>query len=82
MVGAVMYFATLTEIPIIDQLMSLGMGKGPALSLFLAGYSLSLPNIIVLLSLLGKKKVLVYYGLVVGFSALAGFIYGNYIHLF
>ena len=81
-IGAVMYFATLTEIPIIEQLMSLGMGKGPALSLFLAGPSLSLPSIIVLLSLLGKKKVLVYYGLVVGFSALAGFIYGNYIHLF
>jgi len=80
--GATMYFATLTEIPIIEQLMKLGMGKGPALSLFLAGYSLSLPNIIVLWSLLGKKKVLVYYALVVGFSALAGFIYGNYIHIF
>ena len=80
--GATMYFATLTEVPIIEQLMKLGMGKGPALSLFLAGYSLSLPNILVLLSLLGKKKVLVYYSLVVGFSALAGFIYGNYIHLF
>jgi len=80
--GALMYFATLTEVPIIEQLMKLGMGKGPALALFLSGYSLSLPNMIVIISLIGKKRALVFYSLVVFFSAFAGFIYGNYVHLF
>lgn len=53
--GAVMYFATLTEVPIEESFMNLGMGKGPALSLFMAGYTLSLPNMIVIVKLLGKK---------------------------
>nr|WP_206076235.1 permease [Marinitoga lauensis] len=66
--GALMYFATLTEVPIIQSLMSLGMGKGPALALFMAGYTLSLPNMIVLTKLLGKKKAFTYFILVIFFS--------------
>ncbi len=77
--GAVMYFATLTEVPIIQSLMSLGMGKGPALALFLAGYSLSLPNIIVLNKLLGFKRAMTYIILIVVYSAGAGYLYGNYL---
>ncbi len=75
--GALMYFSTLTEVPIVQSLMSLGMGKGPALSLFMAGYTLSLPNMIVLIKLLGSKKAFSYFLLVVSFSTIAGFIYGN-----
>ena len=77
--GALMYFATLTEVPIIQSLMSLGMGKGPALALFLAGYSLSLPNIIVLNKLLGFKRAMTYILLIVVYSAGAGYIYGNFL---
>ena len=77
--GAFMYFATLTEVPIIQSLMSLGMGKGPALALFLAGYSLSLPNMIVLSKLMGIKKAFTYFFLIIVYSALAGFVYGNYV---
>jgi len=76
--GAFMYFATLTEVPIIQSLMALGMGKGPALALFLAGYSLSLPNMIVLTKLMGVKKAFTYFILIIVYSALAGFAYGNY----
>ena len=79
--GAIMYFATLTEVPIIQSLMSLGMGKGPALALFLAGYSLSLPNIIVLNKLLGFKRAMTYILLIVVYSAFAGYLYGNYLFL-
>jgi hypothetical protein len=75
--GALMYFATLTEVPIIQSFMELGMGKGPALSLFMAGYTLSLPNMIVLTKLLGKKKAFTYFALVIAFSTTWGFIYGN-----
>lgn len=75
--GALMYFATLTEVPIIQSLMSLGMGKGPALALFMAGYTLSLPNMIVLTKLLGKKKAFTYFALVIVFATTWGFIYGN-----
>ncbi len=75
--GALMYFSTLTEIPIVQSLMNLGMGKGPALSLFMAGYTLSLPNMIVLTKLLGTKKAFSYFFLVILFSTLMGFIYGN-----
>jgi uncharacterized membrane protein YraQ (UPF0718 family) len=53
------------------------MGKGPALTLFLAGYSLSLPNMIVLFRLMGAKKALTYFAMVIVFSALSGFAYGN-----
>ncbi|RKY83856.1 permease [candidate division KSB1 bacterium] len=76
--GAFMYFATLTEIPIIQKLMGLGMGKGPALALFLAGYTLSFPNMIALIKIMGKNKAFTYFILVVLFSTTAGFVYGNF----
>nr|WP_235599674.1 permease [Kosmotoga sp. DU53] len=75
--GAFMYFATLTEVPIIQSLMELGMGKGPALALFMAGYTLSLPSMIVLTKLLGKKKAFTYFALVIVFSTFWGYLYGN-----
>jgi hypothetical protein len=75
--GSTMYFATLTEVPIIQKFMSMGMGKGPALALFLSGYTLSLPNIIALFSIIGKKKTFVYIALVVLYSTLTGYLYGN-----
>ncbi|MEM4133919.1 MAG: permease [Candidatus Micrarchaeia archaeon] len=74
--GAFMYFATLTEVPIVKSLMVLGMGKGPALALLLAGPSLSLPNMLVINKVLGLKKTVAYVFLVIIFSALAGFIFG------
>jgi len=74
--GALMYFATLTEVPILDGLLGAGMGQGPALTLLLAGPALSLPNMIVLHGVLGTKKSLVYFGLVIVMSALAGMLYG------
>ncbi len=74
--GAFMYFATLTEIPILQGLISNGMGKGPALALLLAGPALSLPNMLVIRSVLGTKKTIVYVVLVVIMSTTSGFIYG------
>jgi len=74
--GALTYFATLTEVPIIQKLMALGMGRGPALALFLSGYSLSIPNMIVLNRLMGTKQAVVYIGLIVLFSTLAGLMFG------
>jgi len=74
--GALMYFATLTEIPIVQGLLGAGMGQGPALALLLAGPSLSLPSILVISGELGWKKTLVYVALVVGFSTLAGIGFG------
>ncbi len=74
--GMFMYFATLTEVPVVSSLMSLGMGEGPALALLMAGNSLSLPSMIVITKLLGKKKAFTYFALVVLMSAIAGFIYG------
>lgn len=76
-VGAFMYFATLTEVPIIQGLLSSGMGQGPALALLLAGPSLSLPNMLVIHGVIGTKKTVVYVALVVIMATLAGFIYGN-----
>lgn len=75
-VGAFMYFATLTEIPILQGLLSSGMGKGPALALLLAGPSLSLPNMLVIKSVIGIQKTLVYVGLVVIMATFSGLIYG------
>ena len=75
-VGAFMYFATLTEVPIVQGLLGSGMGKGPALALLLAGPALSLPSMIVIRSILGTKKSFVYFGLVIGFSTIAGMIFG------
>ncbi|MBU0488634.1 MAG: permease [Bacteroidetes bacterium] len=75
-VGAFMYFATLTEVPILQGLIASGMGKGPALALLLAGPSLSLPNMLVIRGVLGTQKTLVYVLLVVIMATLSGMIYG------
>ncbi len=79
LVGALMYFATLTEIPILQGLLGSGMGKGPALALLLAGPALSLPSLLALWKILGGKKTAVYCTLVVIMSTLAGWLYGNLI---
>ena len=75
-VGAFMYFATLTEVPILQGLIAAGMGKGPALALLLAGPSLSLPNMLVIRGVLGTQKTLVYVALVVVMATISGLIYG------
>ncbi len=74
--GAFMYFATLTEVPIVKGLIDNGMGKGPALALLLAGPALSLPNMLVIRSVLGWKKTVVFVLLVVIMAALSGMIFG------
>ncbi len=76
LVGAFMYFATLTEVPILQGLLGSGMGKGPALALLLAGPALSLPSMLVLRSIMGTRKVAVYVALVVVMATLSGLIYG------
>lgn len=75
--GAFMYFATLTEIPIVQGLISSGMGKGPALSLLLAGPALSLPSMLVVGSIIGARKTVVYVSLVIIMATLSGLIYGS-----
>jgi uncharacterized protein len=75
-VGAFMYFATLTEVPILQGLIANGMGKGPALALLLAGPSLSLPNMLVIRGVLGTQKTLVYILLVVVMATISGLIFG------
>jgi uncharacterized membrane protein YraQ (UPF0718 family) len=77
-VGAFMYFATLTEIPILQGLMANGMGKGPALALLLAGPALSLPNMLVIRSVIGTQKTMVFVALVVVMSTLTGLMYGTF----
>jgi uncharacterized protein len=74
--GALMYFATLTEVPILQGLMGSGMGKGPALALLLAGPALSLPNMLVINSVMGVKKTSVFVGSVVILSTITGYLYG------
>jgi uncharacterized membrane protein YraQ (UPF0718 family) len=74
--GAFMYFATLTEVPILQGLLGAGMGKGPALALLLAGPALSLPNMLVIRSVIGTKKTLVYILLVIIMATISGLIYG------
>ncbi len=76
--GAFMYFATLTEVPIVQGLLGAGMGKGPALALLLAGPALSLPNMLVIRSIIGTEKTLVYCTLVVIMATFSGFIYGAF----
>lgn len=76
-VGAFMYFATLTEVPILQGLIASGMGKGPALALLLAGPSLSLPNMLVIHGVLGTQKTTVYVGLVIVMATISGMIYGG-----
>ena len=75
-VGAFMYFATLTEVPILQGLMAAGMGKGPALALLLAGPSLSLPNMLVIRGVMGTQKTIVYVLLVVVMATISGLIFG------
>lgn len=76
--GAFMYFATLTEVPIIQGLLALGMGKGPALALLLAGSSLSLPNMLVIRGVMGTKKTAVYVALVIVMATISGFVFGTF----
>jgi len=75
-VGAFMYFATLTEVPILQGLIGAGMGKGPALALLLAGPALSLPNMLVIRSIMGTKKTVVFVLLVIIMATISGLIYG------
>jgi len=75
--GAFMYFATLTEIPIIQGLLSSGMGKGPALALLLAGPALSLPNMLVIRSVMGTEKTVVFVSLVIVMATISGYIFGS-----
>jgi hypothetical protein len=74
--GALMYFATLTEIPILQGLLGNGMGSGPALALLLAGPALSLPSMLVINSIIGPKKTASYVLLVVVMATISGWIYG------
>ena len=74
--GAFMYFATLTEVPILQGLIGAGMGKGPALALLLAGPALSLPNMLVINSIMGLKKTVVFVGLVIVMATFSGLLYG------
>jgi len=74
--GAFMYFATLTEVPILQGLLGSGMGKGPALALLLAGPALSLPNMLVIRSVIGTKKTVVFVSLVVVMASVSGIIFG------
>ncbi|HAU28628.1 MAG TPA: hypothetical protein DCW68_00750 [Rhodospirillaceae bacterium] len=77
-VGAFMYFATLTEVPILSGLMANGMGQGPALTLLLAGPALSLPSMLVIRSVMGTKKTAVFISLVIVMSMLCGMVYGAF----
>ena len=76
--GAFMYFATLTEVPILQGLMGAGMGKGPALALLLAGPALSLPNMLVIRSIMGTRKTIVFCSLVVVMATISGMIFGTF----
>jgi len=77
-VGAFMYFGTLTEVPILQGLLGAGMGKGPALALLLAGPALSLPNMLVIRSVMGTKKTMAFVGLVVVMATISGIIFGHF----
>ena len=77
-VGALMYFATLTEVPILQTLLGSGMGQGPALALLLAGPALSLPSMLVINSYLGPRKTLAYVALVVVMATATGWLYGAF----
>lgn len=76
--GAFMYFATLTEVPIVQGLLGSGMGKGPALALLLAGPALSLPSMLVIRSILGTQKTVVYCALVVVMATFTGVVFGTF----
>jgi hypothetical protein len=76
--GAFMYFATLTEVPILQGLIGAGMGKGPALALLLAGPALSLPNMLVIRSVMGTQKTIVFVMLVIVMATISGIIFGTF----
>ena len=76
--GAFMYFATLTEVPILQGLIGAGMGKGPALALLLAGPALSLPNMLVIASVLGVRKTITFVMLVVVMATVSGMVFGMF----
>ncbi|MFO7727333.1 MAG: permease, partial [Desulfonatronovibrio sp.] len=76
--GALMYFATLTEVPILQGLLGSGMGQGPALALLLAGPALSLPNMLVIGSVMGFRKTFVFSMIIVVMSTICGLVYGNF----
>jgi hypothetical protein len=76
--GAFMYFATLTEVPILQGLLGNGMGKGPALALLLAGPALSLPNMLVIRSMMGTRKTMVFVALVMMMATISGVIFGTF----
>lgn len=76
-IGALMYFSTLTEVPIVKALLDMGMGQGPALALLLAGPSLSLPNMLVIRNVMGTKKTIVYVILVIILATMTGLIFGS-----
>jgi uncharacterized membrane protein YraQ (UPF0718 family) len=76
--GALMYFATLTEVPILQGLLGSGMGQGPALALLLAGPALSLPNMLVIGSVMGVRKTATFCAIIVVLSTIAGMIYGSF----
>ncbi|BBB33047.1 conserved hypothetical protein [Thermotomaculum hydrothermale] len=78
-VGAFMYFATLTEVPILQGLLGSGMGNGPALALLLAGPALSLPNMLVIRSVLGTKKTIVFVAIVVVMATISGILFGMFV---
>lgn len=77
-IGAFMYFATLTEVPILQGLLGAGMGKGPALALLLAGPAISLPNMLVIRSVIGTKKTVVFVSLVIVMATISGIIFGHF----
>jgi uncharacterized membrane protein YraQ (UPF0718 family) len=77
--GAFMYFATLTEVPILQGLIGAGMGKGPALALLLAGPALSLPNMLVIRSVMGTQKTIVFVTLVIVMATISGIIFGSFV---
>lgn len=79
LLGALMYFSTLTEVPIVASLLGAGMGKGPSLALLLAGPALSLPNMLVIRTIIGTQKTLVYCSLVVCMATIIGIIYGDFV---
>jgi uncharacterized membrane protein YraQ (UPF0718 family) len=76
--GAFIYFCTLIEVPIVQGFMNSGMGKGPALALLLAGPAVSLPNMLIVRSVIGTKKTIVYMCTVIIFATLIGYIFGNF----
>ena len=76
--GAFMYFATLTEVPILQGLIGAGMGKGPALALLLAGPALSLPNMLVIRSVMGTQKTIVFVSLVIVMATISGVLFGSF----